>query len=502
MIEIMDTTLRDGEQTSGVSFSVQEKFSLAKMLLADVKVDRIEVASAMVSKGEQVAVRKIANWAKTQHIPERVEVLGFVDHKSVDWISRAGAKVINLLAKGSMKHCELQLKKSAKEHFESIGQTVTYARSKGFIVNVYLEDWSGGMRESSDYVMQLVALLKDLGVKRVMLPDTLGILSPHETEKYISTMVEKFPGTWFDFHAHNDYGLATANSLAAIRAGAKGIHTTVNNMGERTGNASLPEVCVSLKDLYNKETAIDESKLKALSKAVEVLSGRRMPPSAPIVGDDVFTQTAGIHADGDRKGNLYANKLTPERFSRKREYALGKLSGKASLEMNLKELGIELDAEQMKLVLKKIVDLGDRKKIVTKEDLPFIISDILKSPQEKRILIKDYEITSDAKDKPRAMVLISIDGKLFERKASGDGGYDAFMNCIDKLKEKLSFDLPELIDYSVTIPPGGKTNALVNTTITWKNDREFRTTGVDSDQVVAAIQATQKMLNLMAIDQL
>ena len=197
----------------------------------------------------------------------------------------------------------------------------------------------------------------------------------------------------FEFHAHNDYGLAAANALAGVLAGARGVHTSVNGLGERTGNARLAEVVATLHDHSAFRTGVEESRLSALSRLVETFSGKDLSANSPIVGRDAFTQTAGIHADGDMKGDLYASRLAPDRFGRRRRYALGKLSGKASLDHNLKLLGIELPDSDRELVLRRIVELGDKKSNVGPEDLPYIIADVLKSPEEQLVRIDHYRVT-------------------------------------------------------------------------------------------------------------
>jgi len=329
-IEILDTTLRDGEQTSGVSFVSQEKLMIARLLLEELKVDRIEVASARVSEGELESVKMISAWAARRGLLDRVEVLGFVDGMdSLNWIREAGCRVINLLCKGSLKHCELQLRKTPEEHIADITNVVNNAQKMGFDVNVYLEDWSNGMQHSPDYVIQLMNALIKLPIKRFMLPDTLGILNPLQTLEYMRKMVKRYPNVHFDFHAHNDYDLAVANVLAAVISGAKGLHTTINGLGERAGNAPLSSVQAILKDHFNAETSIVEDRLNDISRIVESYSGIAIPANKPIIGENVFTQVAGVHADGDSKSNLYYNDLLPERFGRVREYALGKTSGKA-----------------------------------------------------------------------------------------------------------------------------------------------------------------------------
>ncbi|MDE7413790.1 MAG: 2-isopropylmalate synthase [Muribaculaceae bacterium] len=500
-IEIMDTTLRDGEQTSGVSFVPQEKLMIARALLQDLNVDRIEVASARVSDGEKEAVSRICRWAAKKGFLDRVEVLGFVDNGvSLDWIADCGCRNINLLCKGSENHCRNQLKKTPEAHFNDVKREIVLATEKGISVNVYLEDWSNGIKNSPDYVYSMIDSLRSCGIKRFMLPDTLGVLNPLELLLFIKKMVKKYPEIHFDFHAHNDYDLAISNVLAAVLGGCKGIHTAVNGLGERAGNAPLASVQAILKDQFNAHTNIVEERLNDVSRLVASYSGIPIPPNSPITGENVFTQVAGVHADGDGKAKLYYNDLLPERFGRKREYALGKNSGKANILRNLEELGLELTAEQTRMVTKRIIELGDKKEVVTQEDLPFIVSDVLKDNiKDERVKLVSYMITTAYGLQPSASVKLNINGETFEESASGAGQFDALMRAVKKIyKEKLDRRFPHLSDYKVGIPPGGRTDALVQTCITWLwDDRVYRTRGLDADQTEAAIKATVKMLNLM-----
>lgn len=500
-IEIMDCTLRDGEQTSGVSFLPHEKLMIARMLLKDINIDRIEVSSARISEGEKDAVKMICRYAERIGKLNKVEVLGFVDGKlSIDWITECGCKVINLLAKGSLKHCSCQLHKTPKEHIDDIIRSLDYAEKRHIDVNLYLEDWSNGMKDSPEYVYQMLDVLSKKNIKRFMLPDTLGILNPLQVIGYMRKMVKRYPDVHFDFHAHNDYDLAVSNSLAAVLCGAKGLHVTVNGLGERCGNAPLSSVQVILKDQFHAKTSINEDRLNDISRLVEGYSGIAVAPNQPIVGENVFTQVAGVHADGDNKANLYSNALVPERFGRKREYALGKNSGKANIARNLQELGLELTPEQTKKVTKRITELGDRKELVTQEDLPFIVSDVLKhSVQEEKVKLVSYMVSSAYGLKPLASLKVEINGAQYEADATGDGQYDAFVKALRKIyRESLNRSFPTLENYSVTIPPGGRTDALVQTVITWGyGEKTIRTRGLDADQTEAAIKATFKMLNII-----
>ncbi len=497
----MDSTLRDGEQTSGVSFLPHEKLMMARMLLGDVNVDRIEVASARVSEGEKDAVRMVCRYAASVGKLNRVEVLGFVDgHKSIDWIDECGCRVMNLLAKGSLKHCTQQLKKTPEEHIDDIYRSLAYAAQKNIVVNLYLEDWSSGMKDSPDYVFQMMDALVESGIKRFLLPDTLGILNPMQVTEFFGKMKERYPSAHFDFHAHNDYDLAVGNSLAAVKAGASGLHVTVNGLGERCGNAPLASVEAILKDQLHVETGIRENRLGEISRLVEGYSGIAIAPNQPIVGEYVFTQVAGVHADGDNKDNLYCNDLVPERFGRKREYALGKNSGKANIARNLEELGLELTPEQTRRVTQRITELGDRKEMVTQDDLPFIVSDVLKhSAPEDKVKLVSYMVSLAYGLRPMASVKVEIDGQQYEDNALGDGQYDAFVKAMRKIyRERLGRTFPVLENYAVSIPPGGRTDALVQTVITWRNgDKLLRTRGLDADQTEAAIKATIKMLNIV-----
>lgn len=500
-IEIMDTTLRDGEQTNGVSFVPHEKLIIARTLLQDLNVDRIEVASARVSDGEKEAVKSICRWAKQVGKLDRVEVLGFVDGTlSLDWINDCGCRNINLLCKGSERHCTYQLKKTLDEHLADIRRSLDYAASLGISVNVYLEDWSNGMKDSPDYVFALVEALKDTGIKRFMLPDTLGVLTPMLMTTFMQQMTARFPNLHFDFHAHNDYDLAVANVMAAVHGGCRGIHTAINGLGERAGNAPLSSVQAMLKDHFNAHTNICESKLNDASRLVESYSGIAIPANKPIIGENVFTQVAGVHADGDNKKNLYCNELLPERFGRKREYALGKNSGKANILKNLEELGLELTPEQTRRVTDRIIELGDKKQIVTKEDLPYIVSDVLKhSAPDNKVELLSYMVSTAYGLKPMASVKLQIKGEVYEETAMGNGQYDAFVSAVRRIySERLMRPFPWLVNYTVSIPPGGRTDALVQTTIVWTyNETTYRTRALDADQTEAAIKATIKMLNII-----
>ncbi len=500
-VEILDTTLRDGEQTSGVSFSASEKLGIVRLLLEELHIPRIEIASARVSDGEYDAVRKVCKWAERMGHIDKIEVLGFIDNGlSIEWVKKVGAKVINLLSKGSERHCVCQLKQTPQQHIQAITDEVEKAVKAGLTVNLYLEDWSNGMKNSYNYVYNMIDSLRHLPIKRFMLPDTLGILNPYDTLAHVQRMIKRYPELHFDFHAHNDYDLATSNVYAAVLGGAKGVHCTVNGLGERAGNACLSSVVALIHDQLQRDTGVDETKINKVSRIVESFSGVIIPQNKPIIGESVFTQCAGIHADGDNKNNLYYNDLLPERFGREREYALGKTSGKANIKKNLEALGIELNDEHIQLVTRRIIELGDKKEIVTQGDLPFIVADVIKQqtlPDKVRIV--NYALNLSQGLRPTATIKLAVNGREYQESAVGDGQYDAFVKAVRTIyKQRLRREFPMLTNYTVNIPPGGQTDALVHTTITWDyKGHVVKTRGLDADQTEAAIQATVKMLNII-----
>lgn len=497
MITIMDTTLRDGEQTHSVSFMPSEKLMIAQRLLEHVGVDRIEVTSTKVSAKEQKMLEQMMAWAAQRGHEDRIEVLSFIDgEESINWAKKAGCSRLNMLTKGSRLHCEQQLGKTAEQHLDDIKRTVDYAAGQNMTYSIYLEDWSMGMRHSPDYVFMMLDAYKDMKFERILLPDTLGVLAPWEVKEFIETIVKQYPDQIFEFHGHNDYGLAIANALAACAAGVHGLHVTVNGLGERTGNTNLAEIVVALNDHTNFQTKVNELSLNSVSNLVERFSGKRVGMNSPIVGKDVFTQTAGIHADGDKKGNLYETKLAPSRFKRDRVYALGKLAGKSSLDMNLDKLGIQLDAQQKKALLEKIIQYGDQKKVITSEDLPYLIADIFDQSETKVFTVKECIITSSLSLKPVANILVDYKGKVYESMAHGDGGFDAFMNALTNIASKMKLNIPELVDFEVRIPPGGQTDALVETTITWSyQGKTLQSQSVLPDQILSSVKATERIIN-------
>ncbi len=433
-----------------------------------------------------------------------MEALGFIDGGvSLDWLGTAGCRVVNLLAKGSLKHCREQLRRTPEEHLGDIRATIDKAVARGMRVNLYLEDWSNGMRVrrststpcSTDWPTLPRAAVSCAPIRwACSIPTTPNVLPR--------------PGTAlsplrFDFHAHNDYDLAVANTAAAVRAGFHGVHVTMNGLGERAGNAPLSSAVAVLHDRLRRTTGIDETKINHVSRTVESYTGIRIPANRPIVGASVFTQCAGIHADGDNKNNLYFNELLPERFGRVREYALGKDFGQGQCLKNLEALGIDLDEAAMRKVTERVVELSDKKEQVTAEDLPYIIADVLRyDPAENPVRILNYSLSLAQGLHPAASLKIEINGREYERTSAGDGQYDAFMRAAANLprtaRARVS-DAARLYRFD-SRPEAAPTPSCRRSSPGKWAASVFKTRGLDADQTEAAIKATIKMLNIIEIN--
>jgi D-citramalate synthase len=492
--EVMDTTLRDGEQTPGISYTAEEKLVIAEALIR-AGVDAIEVGSAGVSQGEGVAVRSITDWARANGALDKIEVLGFVDEtRSVDWIVEHGGRVLNLLVKGSEHHCRVQLRKTVEAHLADIERTVRYAVEHGLTVNVYLEDWSQGMHNSQEYVMTLTRGLAKLPIGRVMLCDTLGVLNPEQAAEYVRMMCESFDLP-LDFHGHNDYGHAVPNSIAALRNGAGRVHVTVNGIGERAGNTNLATLVVAGRDLYELNSSVKERSLAMLSDLVAGISGIAPAPNAPVVGRMSAIQGCGVHADGDKKGKLYQNRLDPDRFGLHRGYDLSKTAGIASIEYNCKELGIEITPEQQRMLLAKVKELGDNKVTVTQADIILLLHEIF-GQKEEGVKLVNYQFELKKGAVPSVTLELSRSNRIVKAHGEGDGQFDAFIRALRTVWE----DMPELMDYRIAISRKGTSGALTEATITWKSGETlFTTRAVAPDQLVAAMNATVRMLNYVEL---
>ncbi|MFH1054346.1 MAG: alpha-isopropylmalate synthase regulatory domain-containing protein [Candidatus Woesearchaeota archaeon] len=504
LTEILDSTLRDGEQTPGVNFNTKDKLEIARRLIEIAGTDSIEIASTQTSPAEYRSAKAVCDWARPLGYLDRIEILCFLNQSSVDWAEEVGCKVINLLAKGSKRHSSVQFNGTPEEHISRASKTARYAIEKGISVNSYLEDWSGGMLNGDygkpdSYINMMVQSLKGQGVNRIMLADTLGLLVPEEVSEFVGYMVRAFPEVTFDFHGHNDLGCAVENSIAAIMAGVRRVHTTVNGLGERAGNTDLSQIAVRLaKKTVDYRTNINLQSLHKLSILVDVLSGVDVAANAPVIGRNAFTQDCGVHASGDAKGGLYEGLLRPEEVGRVREYGLDKHAGASSVYQNIRKLGlnISLEPQQVSILLGKIKDLADQGFYLDAYDLPILIEDEI-GMDVCKVRVLDYKETRVEKgEDPRALVKLRVNGIEYEREGTGKGPFDAFMHAVGGICQSLGKPIPTLRKYRQKSRPGQETESFVETYIVWDDGaRYFETIGSSRNQIESEINAAEKMLN-------
>jgi len=496
-IELMDSTLRDGEQTAGVSFNPKEKESIA-FALYEAGIRRIEMASACASSQDMDAIKSTKKAFEKSGYGNPIECLSFITKPHIDWISESGAKTANLLVKSSTAHVSQLSGKTPDDHISDVLNIIDYAKNSGLEVNAYLEHFSYGIEHSKDYVEKLIDALSSAKINRLMLADTMGLLHPENTKQHIAYITKKYPKIHFDIHAHNDYGLATANTLAAIMSGCRGAHVTINGLGERAGNAPLEAVAVTLKDFCGIET-INEDKLMDLSKLAETLSGIKTEKNHPVIGKNTHIHKAGVHSHGAEIG-LYTNPLLEKnRFNKEVSYDLGKLSGHASVFGELEKIGIKNPDQQIVSdLVKEIKKISENKNITTRNDLLLLYLEKTTKNQDGYTLrnIQVKKTCDNTTSLAEAQVTLESGDTAVTESSIGAGGFDAIAKAIGKIT---SSNL-RLKDYHVSIPPGDGTSSLVDTSIEWEyKDKTIKTRGIHTDQDIAATLAMLKAINQINI---
>ncbi|MFH1285474.1 MAG: 2-isopropylmalate synthase [Candidatus Micrarchaeota archaeon] len=480
---VLDTTLRDGEQTPGLSLSSEKKLLIARKL-DEVGVDIIEAGSACASEGERESIKKIANEKLNAEISSFCRGV-FSD---IDAALSCDVTTVSLVIPASDLHITQKLKKTRPEVLELTKKCTDYARSHGLIVELLAED---GSRADHAFLRELFSSAIKAGASRVCVCDTVGVLTPESTtELYKKLTTLKAPVA---FHGHNDLGLAVANTLAAVRAGAREIHCTVNGLGERAGNAPLEEVAVCLEYFY-KQKLLKTKKLYELSSMVEKLSGIELAHNKPLVGRNAFAHESGIHVDGIIKCASTYEPISPELIGQRRRITLGKHSGKKAIQMKLDEMGVKTSAEQIDTISQRVKELGDKGKEVTDADFEVIAYDVLNTKKEARVKLLELTAITGNNITPTASVKLSIGNEEKLSAGIGDGPVDAAINAIENA---LGGTGVKLTYYHVDAITGGA-NALVDVHIRLrKKEREVSASAAGTDIVMASVQAMLKGLNVL-----
>ncbi len=488
-IYIFDTTLRDGEQTPGVALTVDEKIQIAQKL-NNLGVDKIEVGFPASSVGEMEASKKI----KDRNLDSTLVGLARSLKKDIDAVIDADLEYLHTFIGTSPLHREYKLKKSKEEITHSAVEAVEYAKDHGLTVEFSAED---ATRTEREYLFEIFNEVVSAGADFLDIPDTVGVLTPILTHELITDIKNNFK-TPVSVHFHNDFGLATANTLTAIECGANQAHVTINGLGERTGNCSLEELVMALKSAYDIDLGLDTTRLYSLSNLVGRLTGVKMPVNKPIVGDNAFAHESGIHVHGILNNASTYEPMSPEMVGHSRRIVLGKHTGANAVKAKLKEHHIDLDQKQFNKVFKNIKSLGDSGKCVTDDDLIAIAITELASARETPIVIKGLSISMGANVSPTATVKLEIDGIEKETASTGVGPVDAALNAIRELIQD-TMDI-ELEEYNLEAITGG-TDALAEVFVISSDSNGNKSTGRSTNQdiVMASILAVLDSINKLLL---
>ena len=490
-IYIFDTTLRDGEQTPGVALTVDEKIQIAQKL-NNMGVDKIEVGFPASSKGEIQSAKKI----KSMDLESTLVGLSRSLTGDVDAVLDADLEYVHTFIGTSPLHRDYKLKMSREKIIETAVSAVEYAKDHGLTVEFSAED---ATRTERDFLFEVFRDVVDAGADFLDIPDTVGVLTPTVTHELISDIKNNFK-TPISVHFHNDFGLATANTLTAIECGANQAHVTINGLGERTGNCSLEELVVTLKVAYGIDLGLDTTRLYSLSNLVGRLTGVKMPVNKPIVGDNAFAHESGIHVHGILNNSSTYEPMSPEMVGHSRRIVLGKHTGANALKSKLKDYHIDLDEDQFCKVFDEIKSLGDSGKCVTDDDLIAIAITELSSARETPIVLKGLGLSSGGGVSPTATIKLEIDGEEKETASTGVGPVDAALNAIRFLIQD-TMDI-ELEEYNLEAITGG-TDALAEVFVISSDSHGNKSTGRSTNQdiVMASILAVLDSINKLLLIQ-
>lgn len=486
-ILVLDTTLRDGEQTPGVSLLPEEKLRIAKAL-DDIGVDVIEAGSAITSPGEREGIKKIANEGLDAEISSFARLL----KEDVDLALDCGVDSIFLVAPTSDIHIKYKLKTTREKVLSQVGELVEYCKSHGVVVDLCAED---GSRTEPEFLRKVLNKAAESGADRFTVADTVGAMTPGRISDLFKTITKKSKIP-LGVHCHDDLGMATANTVAAVRSGARIVDVTVNGLGERAGNASLEEVVMALKLSYNYRLNIKTEKLFELSDLVEKITGVPVPPNKAIVGENAFTHEAGIHVDGILKKPETYELIKPETVGAKRRFVLGKHVGMKSIKKMLDELKIRASEEQLTEIFRQVKYTSDKGKRVTNVDLEAIASSVLGIKQKRHIKLEELVAVAGNKFTPTASVKLTINGREVTESGLGTGPVDAAIDAIRNATKNIQF---ELVEYHVDAISGGS-DAVVKIMVKLKSkDRIVTAQGTGADIVLASVDAMINGINsLMA----
>jgi len=489
MIKVLDTTLRDGEQTPGVALTPDQKLEIAKAL-DELGVDVIEAGAAITSEGERKAIKLVSNAGL------HAEICSFVRAARADIDAALACDVdsVHMVVPTSDIHLKYKLKKTRKEVKEMALDAAQYALDHGLIVEFSSEDAS---RTKKSFLLDMLSAAASLGVQRVCACDTVGVLTHEKSRELFSTLTEKLKIP-VAAHCHNDFGMATANTVAAVLGGAKEIHVTVNGLGERGGNAALEEVVLALSKFYGIRTNIKLNQLYRVSNLVEKITGMPVSPTKPVVGENAFAHGAGIHTHGVLAEPSTYEPIPPEMVGQHRKLVFGKLSGSHAIESELKRMGLKPTKKQIEEIFNQVKQLGDRGKMVTDTELRAIVDAVMGRGFKETVQLEELTVVSGNRVTPTSSVKIKFGDKEFVESGIGIGPVDAAMNAIGKVVEGTANI--RLEEYHVDAVSGG-TDAVVSVVVKLTDGKRIVTArGTSGDIIMASVQAMLNGVNHLLWD--
>ncbi|MEA3281086.1 MAG: 2-isopropylmalate synthase [Euryarchaeota archaeon] len=480
----MDTTLRDGEQTPGVSLTPEEKVRIARRLDA-LGVDVIEAGSAITSEGERDSIRAVVY----ENLDAEICSYCRIRELDVEKALECDVDSIHLVVPVSDLHIEKKLKKDRETVRNDAISSCEFAKDHGLVVELSGEDAS---RADLDFLQSLYADGIDAGADRLCFCDTVGILTPERTTKIFKDLSDL--GAPLSIHCHDDFGLATSNTVAAILAGAAQAHVTINGIGERAGNTPLEEVVMVLESLYHRETRINYKKLYTTSRLVRQFTGIAVAPNKSIIGGNAFTHEAGIHAHGILADPATYESITPETVGRERRIVLGKHAGRSSIKLALRELGLTATGDQLDDIFDQVKRLEDKSIPVTDVELRVIRETVLGIHKVARVELEQLTVVSGNRVTPTASIELMVDGNHVAEAGIGTGPVDAAINALKKAAAIHDMKLREYHAHSTS----GGTDALTEVQVTMyyePDDREVIAKSAGTDIIMASVEAVLEGIN-------
>ncbi|RLI04068.1 2-isopropylmalate synthase [Candidatus Bathyarchaeota archaeon] len=485
-VQFFDTTLRDGEQTPGISLTPPKKLEIAQAL-DSLGVNVIEAGFAAVSPGEREAVELISNAGLDAEVCSATRSV----IKDIDVAIDAGVDSVNIIIPVSELHVKRKFNKEQAWILDVTSNVVQHAKDRGVVAEICLED---GSRTKMDFLRKVIQRALDAGVDRVTPCDTVGTLTPERSLEYYGALHEMFPDMVLGVHVHNDFGLATANTIAGVAGGATHIHATINGLGERAGNASLEENCVALELLYKVKTGINMQRITSTSHTVSRVTGMQVQPNKAIVGRNAFAHESGIHTHAILRDPTTYERIDPALVGATRRLVSGKHAGSTGLFNNLMTMGLEPSEAQFNEILEQVKSLGDKGTLISDTDLYEIASKVMDIHQQNPLVVDEFIVTTGNKITPTASIKVTRNGDSYMEAATGNGPVDATLNAL--VKAVAIEDPVELELYQVEAITGG-TNAVVNVEVRLRQgDRVVTSRGVNEDIVLASVNAYLNGVNL------